>query len=259
MGGGGSPGTGQGGSIVGSCSDGILKDWEDPPEAEGQGTPVLEEHEQEQILQIVAQQIEKAIGQGKGSAYADWAGQILRPRVDPKQLLIASVRKAIEKTSGGHDDTSYRRPSRRQSVGNVIRPGRVAIVPRICLIIDSSGSMDQRDLGLAVGMVANVLNGFRLRDGVKVLVGDTCAQTCEQVFDPKKIEIAGRGGTDMAALIEHAASEVEPKPQLIVLITDGWTDYPQQPVGIPLVVCLTHDKAKDCYPVPAWAKSIVLA
>lgn len=242
----------------GSCSDGILKPWEDPPEApEGSAdvAPAIQPHEAEQIIQIVAQQTEKACGGGKGSAWADWAGNILHPKIDPKQLLISAIRKAADQTSGGHDDTSYRRPCRRPQVGGVIRPGRVAIVPRICLIIDSSGSMDQRDLGLALGMVSKVLSGFRLRDGVKVIVGDTCCQSAAQVFDPKKIEIKGHGGTDMAAMLKYAATEVTPKPQLLVMVTDGETRYPAESVGIPTVVCLTR---KPWSMPPAWIKSIVL-
>lgn len=244
----------------GSCSDGILKPWEDPPESSedaGDVAPAIQPHEAEQIRQIVAQQTEKACGGGKGNAWAEWAGNILHPKIDPKQLLIAAIRKAVDQTSGGHDDTSYRRPCRRPQVGGVIRPGRVAIVPRICLIIDSSGSMDQRDLGLALGMVSKVLSGFRLRDGVKVMVGDTECQSAAMVFDPKKIEIIGRGGTAMDKLIEHAAKEIEPKPQLIILVTDGETDYPAKSVGVPTVVCLTR-KPSWCPMPPAWIKSIVL-
>lgn len=239
--------------VSGSCSDGIAKPWELPPDDE---TPAIAEHEAEQIRQAVAEQIEKAKGGGKGNGWADWSNNILHPKVDPKQLLIAAVRKAAEQTSGGHDDTSYRRPCRRPSIGGVIRPGRVALIPRICLIIDSSGSMDQRDLGLALGMVSKVLSGFRLRDGIQVMVGDCAVQSCEKVFDPKKIIIKGRGGTEVDLLI-RAAVELTPKPQLVVCLTDGFTGWPREPVGIPVVACLTQDRKLSS--VPSWIKSIVLS
>lgn len=244
----------------GSCSDGILKPWEDPPEApEGsaEAPPAIQPHEAEQIIQIVAQQTEKACGGGKGSAWADWAGNILHPKIDPKQLLISAIRKAADQTSGGHDDTSYRRPCRRPQVGGVIRPGRVAIVPRICLIIDSSGSMDQRDLGLALGMVSKVLSGFRLRDGVNVVVGDTCAQTTQKVFDPKKVQLSGGGGTDCGAILREVYETSKIKPQLLICVTDGITPWPCEPLPVPVVACLTQ-QPRSSYPVPKWIKSIVL-
>jgi predicted metal-dependent peptidase len=171
-------------------------------------------------------------------------------------LLVQAIRKAVDQTSGGHDDTSYRRPSRRPSVGGVIRPSRVALVPRILVIVDSSGSMDERDLGFALGLIAKVLSGFRLRDGVQVMVGDSAVQSCDKVFDPKRMKITGGGGTEMDRLIV-AGAELHPRPQLIVVATDGITGWPHEPVGIPVVACLTRDTTR-CR-VPSWIKTIVLA
>lgn len=232
-----------------------MKPWEDPPPAaEGEGPPVIEQHEQEQLIRRVAEAIE-----AKGGVKGAWSGfvqNILHPKIDPRVLLTQAIRKAVDQTSGGHDDTSYRRPSRRPSVGGVIRPSRVAVIPRICLIIDSSGSMGEKDLGLALGMVGKLLSGFRLRDGVQVMVGDTDVQSCDKVFDPKKFAIKGGGGTEMSRLIDSAA-KLEPRPQLIVLITDGITDWPSEAVGVPVVACLTRTGWADR--VPPWIKSIPLA
>ena len=214
----------------------------------------MPKHEQEQVLRDVAERIAKQTGSGAGS-WSTWANQIISPRIDPKALLVAAVRQAVEQVSGGHDDTSYRRPSRRPAVGGVIRPSRVALVPRICVIVDSSGSMNQRDLGLALGLIAKVLNSFRLRDGVQVMVGDSAVQSCDKVFDPKKLFIKGGGGTDMDRLIVEAA-KLEPRPHLILVATDGYTAWPREDVGVCVLTCLTRN---DCRPkVPDWIKAVEL-
>lgn len=238
----------------GSCSDGQIRPWEDsPPAAEKEKPPVIEKHEQEQIFRRVAEAIESK-GSGKG-AWSSFVQNILHPKIDPRVLLTKVIRKAVDQTSGGHDDTSYRRPSRRPSIDGVIRPSRVAIVPRICVILDSSGSMNQRDLALAVGLIAKVLSGLRLRDGMQVVVGDSGVQSCEKVFDPKKLMIRGGGGTEMDRLIIEAAN-LEPRPQVIVVATDGYTDWPPEDVGVPVVACLTRQIRRA--DIPRWIQSIGL-
>lgn len=198
----------------------------------------------------------EAKGGGSG-AWSSFVQNILHPKIDPKVLLTMAIRQAVDQVSGGHDDTTYRRPSRRQSIGGVIRPSRVALVPRICVIVDSSGSMSQKDLGYALGLIGKVLSGFRLRDGVQVMIGDARVQSCEKVFDPKRLAIKGGGGTEMDRLIVEAA-KLTPQPQLIVVATDGVTGWPSQNVGVPTVACLTRQPS-SYYPVPSWIKTIVLA
>jgi predicted metal-dependent peptidase len=137
----------------GSCSDGRQRPWEEPVPADqldDSVPPAMPKHEQEQVLRDVAERIAKQAGTGAGS-WSRWARDILSPRIDPKTLLIAAVRQAVEQTAGGHDDQSYRRPSRRPSFAGAIRPGSVALVPRVLVIVDSSGSMGEQDLGLALG------------------------------------------------------------------------------------------------------------
>ena len=120
-----------------------------------------------------------------------------------------------------------------QASHSMIRPSRVALIPRILLIIDRSGSMNQTDLGLELGLVNKVLSGLRLRDAVRVIVGDTCAQSTQNVFDAKKVEIVGRGGTDVGAIMQQAYDDAVIKPQLIVAVTDGETPWPSNRLSIP--------------------------
>jgi predicted metal-dependent peptidase len=185
--------------------------------------------------------------------------EILNPRVDPRKLLMRAVRAHsdnIVRTGAGR--FTYRRPARRPGFGGTVRPSSFAPLPRIVVLIDTSGSMGQKDLGMAVGLVANVLNGLRLRDGVRVVCADTDIAWAGKVFDPSKIELRGRGGTDMGQAIVDviAQSKRDEKPELIVVVTDGETGWPQKNVGVPVVACVT--RKNRYYPVPGWIQTVYL-
>src|SRR5581483_4950470 len=127
------------GTPGGSCADGQSRPWElgEPsPEAPGMSEP-----EQEQIIHEVAKKIE-ARGCGTGSSgMRGWANEVLNPKIDPRAKLLRAVRRACEHTIGVGEYT-YRRPNRRNANPDVVRPSNVQPVPRITVVIDTSGSMD---------------------------------------------------------------------------------------------------------------------
>jgi hypothetical protein len=47
-----------------------------------------------------------------------------------------------------------------------------------------------------------------------------------------------------------------PKPDLVVVITDGETPWPEQAPATPVVVALLHDTR---WPPPDWARTILIA
>jgi predicted metal-dependent peptidase len=131
--------------------------------------PGIPEHVQEQLIRNTAEKI-KSRGSQPGSVWGQFAESILNPKVDPRVLLMRAVRKAIEQIPGGNGEWTYRRPSRRPGTGGIVRPSAVQLVPKITVVVDSSGSMDADDIGLALGLIGKVLNCLRLRDGVRVIV-----------------------------------------------------------------------------------------
>jgi predicted metal-dependent peptidase len=137
----------------------------------------------------------------------------------------------------------------------MVLPSSVQPIPRVTVIVDTSGSVDQRDLGLSLDLIGNVLNGFRIRDGLRVICGDESIGSVGQVFSPKQVELAGGGGTDMRPLIAEAA-QAKPQPGVIVVCTDGYTPWPSEPVGVPVVACITHESAMHA--VPFWMDAVCL-
>ena len=98
------------------------------------------------------------------------------------------------------------------------------------------------------------MNSLRLRDGIHVITGDVGSAWAEKVFDPSKIELRGGGGTDMGAIVVDCAQhKAAIRPELIVVVTDGITPWPQQDVGIPVVACITD---KRTWEPPAWIERV---
>jgi predicted metal-dependent peptidase len=182
------------------------------------------------------------------------AAELLHPKVDPARELLAKVKYAVGCTSGFGDFT-YRKPNRRQPQGGALLPAHVKPIPRVTVIVDTSGSMTQSDLALALGVIGNALRSLPDPRGLRVLAGDTAVACAKNVFRPEQIELNGGGGTDMAALIV-AAEEERPAPKAILVVTDGYTGWPPKPVGLRVVACLTQAGTADS--VPKWIDTVVL-
>ncbi len=87
---------------------------------------------------------------GAGSVaggWARWAEALLRPQLDWRTLLGATVRSAVAAVRG-NADYSYQRPSRRR-VPRVVLPAMQRPVPRVAIVIDTSGSVDDDQLAMA--------------------------------------------------------------------------------------------------------------
>lgn len=206
------------------------------------------------IRKVAERLAEERAGKGSAGAWLDWAKNVIEPKIDPRSKLLILVRGAVDQVTGLGEYT-YRRPNRRSSADSPL-PASMAPVPRISVIIDTSGSMGDQDLGLALGIIGKVLKSLPNRDGVRVLCGDAELQTASKVFTPKTIDLKGGGGTDMGELIKQAAAE-KPAPQLILVATDGITPWPAERLPMPVVACLTRAE-NQYYRVPDWIKRVHL-
>ncbi|MDA1051513.1 MAG: VWA-like domain-containing protein [Planctomycetota bacterium] len=89
---------------------------------------------------------------------------------------------------------------------------------------------------------------------------DTQGQTKQLCLsDPKRIELTGGGGTNMAAIVAEVL-QTRPQPQMILICTDGHTPWPTQDPGIPVVACLTYPRATlpEFYQPPTWIPIVEL-
>jgi predicted metal-dependent peptidase len=182
-----------------------------------------------------------------------WAHDVLTPKVDWRRVLAAELRRAVADTAGAVD-YSYRRPSRRASVaGNVVLPALRRPVPEVAVVCDTSGSMTEDLLAMALTEVEGLLRSLGLARQVRVLACDVAVAPAQRVSSARQVELVGGGGTDMGAGIA-AAARLRPRPAVTVVLTDGYTPWPAQPPrGMRVVIGLLGERAPDA---PDWARAV---
>lgn len=204
-------------------------------EPEGAGDPASEAQMRQQIQQQVAQAATHARMAGKmPGSLEKLIGEILDPQVPWPDLLRDYMTRAAK------DDESWARRNRRFQ--HVYMPTRYSerMGPMI-FIPDTSGSMwgdDMEKICSEMAHCAMMMNP----DGIKVVWADTRVAG-EQDFEPSEFEFKalkpqGGGGTDMRVPLEHVEQY---EPQVVVLMTDGYTPWPEVEPDYPLIVVCTTD------------------
>jgi predicted metal-dependent peptidase len=238
----------------GHCGSGA--DGSEEAERTGDGEqPGLDGWRAELVRQQVARDILRH-GQEAGdvpSGLLRWATQVLSPQVDWRKLLAAEIRRAIADVAG-MADYSYRRPSRRAAaVPGVVLPSLIRPVPEVAVICDTSGSMTDELLGMAIAEVTGLLRGLGVARSVRVLACDAAVSSVQRVTSAAQITLTGGGGTDMGAGLEAAAA-LRPRPAVTVVLTDGYTPWPDAAPKAMRVVCgLLGAHGPDG---PEWARSV---
>jgi predicted metal-dependent peptidase len=249
-----SQGSGTAGGDCGSCVTGETGDYEEPADSEN---GALGEMEQELVRRNVAQEI-KDHAKSRGDIPAHWkrwADEKLESKVNWRQELAASVRNALGSVSG-MVDYSYSRPARRQSTSpRIVLPALRKPNPSIAFVIDTSGSMSDRELAMGITEVGAVLKQMGATEGVRVLAVDAAVAVSRQVFNLRQVMLRGGGGTDMGVGLD-AVAKMRPQPHVCIVITDGWTPWPaKNPLKGKVIICVTQGAPEE---TPSWAKRIVL-
>jgi len=182
-----------------------------------------------------------------------WAAEVLNPKVDWRTVLAAELRRAVAEVAGAVD-YSYRRPSRRSSVtAPVVLPALRRPVPEVAVVCDTSGSMTEDLLAMALAEVEGLLRALGLARQVRVLACDAAVAPARRVTSARQVELVGGGGTDMGAGIAAAAA-LRPRPAVTVVLTDGFTPWPGvAPKGMRVVIGLLGERAPAG---PSWARSV---
>jgi len=186
-----------------------------------------------------------------------WVDSVLHSVVPWPQVLAAAVRAAVKWTAG-HSDYTYSRPSRRQSASpRVVLPAMRKPVPAVAIVIDTSGSVDDGLLRQALGEVDGALHSVGVSGGsVTVIACDVAAQVLGDVRHARDLRLPGGGGTDLRVGIETAAA-LRPRPDIVVVATDGYTPWPQRaPGGIAVVAAMLGRDRELLPPSPKWATRV---
>lgn len=191
--------------------------------------------ERAQISREIRQQVAQAAttarmaGKLKGEL-ARLVDSVLEPAVPWNDVLREYMTRITT------DDESWSRRNRRFT--HVVLPARYSQnMGPIVIIGDTSGSITQKEfnrIGTEIQIIAENLRP----ESIRIVWADTNVSS-EQVFDynePLALKPTGGGGTDMRVPLKHVEQY---GPQVVILITDGETPWPQHDTSYPLVVCCT--------------------
>lgn len=244
----------------GSGADGLDREWDLGPD----GAHGLSEQERDAVRFRVAQGITGRPGRAS-KGWQRWAEEAFHPPQPWRELLGAAVRSAASGPGAGEDYT-YGRPSRRSvSVPGAVLPSLRRRPPRVSVIIDTSGSVSDAELGSAILEVAAISRavGGR-RDLVTVLPCDAAARIVHPLCRGEGIPLMGGGGTDLRTGFAKALRS-RPRPDVVVVLTDGQTPWPHTRPPCRTVVGLFprqhgswNEDNPDYVPdsPPAWARVV---
>ena len=122
----------------------------------------------------------------------------------------------------------------------------------VAVIQDVSGSM-YGTLDICKAETQALLQ--QLGCAVKYYVADTEVKSTAWLGDAKKLSLELGGGTDLVPAIRKAVKD-NPKPAIVIVFTDGYTDHPQKYElrGCKLIYVLCgHGVATD---IPKWIKTL---
>lgn len=249
----------------GSISGGAARDYEIAPDDES--APAASEEVKAVVRSKVVGDIETSSKSGISvpGGLIRWAEDFRNPKVNWRQQLAVRIRVALA-NKAGRRDYSMMRPSRREQglakTGDQIRlPAmRQPSDPKTTVIVDTSGSITQELLKTLLAEVIGITKAVGSAHGVVVIPCDSSAYAATKVrkaSDLQKLQLPGGGGTDMREGLA-AALAIKPRPDVVVVVTDGYTPWPSsKPTGCDnyIVLLTTQLTSKR---VPAWARTVVL-
>jgi predicted metal-dependent peptidase len=212
---------GSGGARCGSGAGGYKGDFELGDDSD---TPGLTPTQLDRLRDVVARAV-SAHAAGDAGGLERWAHARLRSTAPWPVVLRSAVQRSLPR-GFGHRRHTWSRP-RRHNPTAVLLPSLRGVPIHIAVIVDSSASMDQNHLDQAASDLA-VLRKLPSVERVTVV---SCDVTAIEVPVPRSgapLALVGGGGTSLGAGLD-LASELRPRPDLTVVITDGLTDWPAQP------------------------------
>ncbi|MCL6624705.1 MAG: VWA-like domain-containing protein, partial [Fimbriimonadales bacterium] len=246
----------------GSGVHGQPRPWE--VSSESAEVPSLTDFDRASLREEVARRIlESAKERGDVPAgWVRWAKEVYKPKVNWRERLKRVLRGAITQGFGQRLDYSFRRPHRRSGIYHPFVFPSLHGERRfhIACVVDTSGSMSDEDLSQAMAEVRGVLELMRVR--VTVIPCDAVPYEAVEVLTRsdwvKSLkELKGGGGTDMVAGLRSALL-LKPKPEAVLVLTDGLTPYPGGADGGHVCGVGDFGESGDRGPTPTALSSMVI-
>ena len=209
----------------------------------GQGD-ALDEHMPGQLSEEEAaglgEEIQEALRQGQllaGKMGGDRdrnISDLLAPKIDWREQL----REFVSAVCAGADNSTWSRPNRRWLGADVYMPSSVSeSVGPMAVIVDTSGSVNEELVSTFLSEVVGICDHVT-PELIHLIECDAKVQD-HSVYDPtsyhqlrEKKSLKGGGGTDLVRALEYITDN-KLAPDIVLVLTDGWTPYPksiEQPV-----------------------------
>ena len=203
----------------------------------------------EAVRQQVAVEIMRHVA-SRGDVPANlrrWAKERLHPKVNWRAVLRNSVRQGLVTLRQRRFPSYALRHRRAEALDPFFLPGAYGRLPRVAVVVDTSGSVSDAMLAQALGELRGVL-----RSGARVTLYSVDAEVhhVQRVFRGDPVVLYGGGGTDMRVGIARA---LEDGHDLVVVLTDGYTPWPEVPPRARVVVGLLGNCPNQ---PPPWAKVV---
>lgn len=210
------------------------------------------------IRRQVAEQVRAAASTAAGSVPASldrWADRELSPAtVRWQQVFGSAVRRAIAWRTGARDYTWTRLPRRR--LPGVLTPAMRSPKVTVATVLDTSASMSEASVTAALGEIDAIARTAGIDSGgLSVVSVDAAVASTSRVRRAGEVRVAGGGGTDMRVGIA-AALALRPRPDVVVVLTDGYTPWPDRAPAARVVVGLIGPAAAPAGSVPGWATTV---
>jgi len=235
-------------STNGSAADGRPRPWEEGPESEAAPAPSPEEVEAvRRQVAIALRDAVKEIGK-LPAGLRRMVEEYGPPRVPWEDELYALVQGSLAMRMGASDYTWQRFSRRSAPDKGYFLPRLIGPNPRVGVVLDTSGSMEDAEISEALGEVQGIL---QVVDGeIAWYATDAKVASWGRSRHVADITVAGGGGTNIGVGIRAALDDAA---EVVVVFTDGYTPWPTEEPEVPVVVVLVGDRVASEKSVPEWA------
>ena len=168
--------------------------------------------------------------------------ELLTPKVDWREAL----REFVTSFCQDKDVSTWRKPNRRWVDQNVYLPSLVGeSVGPLVVAVDTSGSIDGPVLNEFLTEVVSICNTV-VPGYIDLLYWDTQVARHEK-YEPdsfssimQSTKPRGGGGTNVCSVFEYVKGKGM-KPEAVVVLTDGYTPWPES-VDVPVLFAINTDK-----------------
>jgi predicted metal-dependent peptidase len=188
-----------------------------------------------------------------------------KPKVSWRRELAVVLRQNIGTTMGRKDYTMMRLSRREHALKSKsfaprLPALRAPLPPNVCVILDTSPSISEENLRDGLTEILGIVRAIGNSKSVAVIPCSGKAYPVQFVRSANKVnnlKTPGDNTTDLRRGFE-AAMALKNKPEIIVVMTDGYTPWPKEkPRGVGLVLVLLTEESQ-AIALMDWMKPIIL-